>query len=71
MRDRQRGNSPMLYIREKNKMRRQMPILILVALPFAGAFAQDSSKTIASTLDVYAFPKDGQSSEQQSKDESA
>jgi hypothetical protein len=52
-------------------MSRQLPVLVLVALPLAGAFAQDSSKTIASTLDVYAFPKDGQSSEQQSKDESA
>lgn len=52
-------------------MRRQLPVLVLVALPLAGALAQDQSKTIASTLDVYAFPKDGQSSEQQSKDESA
>lgn len=45
--------------------------VVLAAMSFTGAFAQDASKSIASTLDVYAFPKDGQSSEQQSKDESA
>jgi len=33
------------------------------------ATAQES-KSLASTLDVYAFPKEGQTSEQQSKDES-
>lgn len=35
------------------------------------ANAQDASKTLASTLDVYAFPKDGQAADQQSKDEAA
>lgn len=35
------------------------------------AHAQDASKTLASTLNVYAFPKDGQAADQQSKDEAA
>jgi len=52
-------------------MRRQLVTIVLAALPVASAFAQDPAKSIASTLDVYAFPKDGQSSEQQSKDEAA
>ena len=52
-------------------MNRFLSAILIISLPVAGAFAQDPSKSIASTLDVYAFPKDGQSSEQQSKDESA
>jgi hypothetical protein len=52
-------------------MRRQLIALVIAALPLAGALAQAPNQSIASTLDVYAFPKDGQSSEQQSKDESA
>lgn len=34
-------------------------------------FAQDSGESLASTLEIYAFPKDGQAAEQQSKDEAA
>ncbi|MEQ9561477.1 MAG: glycine zipper family protein [Woeseiaceae bacterium] len=52
-------------------MRRSMLILAFAALPIPAAIAQAPNQSIASTLDVYAFPKDGQSSEQQSKDESA
>lgn len=45
-------------------------LLLVAALP---GLAQDapSTKTLAATLDVYAFPKEGQTAEQQSKDESA
>lgn len=43
--------------------------LSLVFIAFSGAFAQESGKTLASTLDIYAFPKAGQAAEQQSKDE--
>ncbi|MEZ5557684.1 MAG: hypothetical protein R3E86_03965 [Pseudomonadales bacterium] len=35
------------------------------------ASAQESQKSLASTLEVYAFPADGQSQEQQSRDEAA
>ena len=52
-------------------MKRPMLILAFASLPLSVAFAQAPNQSIASTLDVYAFPKDGQSSEQQSKDESA
>ena len=42
--------------------------LALALLPVAGALGQN--KTLASSLDVYVFPSDGQESSQQSKDES-
>jgi hypothetical protein len=41
----------------------------LFALPFSSGFAQDASNTLASTLDVFVFPTEGQDSSQQSKDE--
>ncbi len=50
-------------------MNRPIAILFLFALPFSSGFAQDSSKTLASTLDVFVFPTEGQDSSQQSKDE--
>ena len=50
-------------------MKRTIVILLLLALPFLSAFAEDSSKTLASTLDVFVFPTEGQDSSQQSKDE--
>ncbi|NHA13993.1 hypothetical protein [Thioalkalivibrio sp. XN279] len=37
----------------------------------ATATAEDAGKTLAATLDIYAFPKAGQAAEQQSKDEAA
>jgi hypothetical protein len=37
----------------------------------ATATAQDAGKTLAATLDIYAFPKAGQAAEQQSTDEAA
>ncbi len=50
-------------------MNRPIAILFLFALPFSSGFAQDASKTLASTLDVFVFPTEGQDSSQQSKDE--
>jgi len=41
----------------------------LVMLPLSNAFATDGGKTLASTLDVYVFPTEGQAADQQSKDE--
>lgn len=46
------------------------PAMLLIALTSTVA-ADDASKTLAATLDVYAFPKNGQAAEQQSKDEAA
>jgi len=41
----------------------------LLALPLSQSVAQDSSKSLASTLEIYVFPAAGQASDQQSKDE--
>jgi len=46
-----------------------IPFLIILACTSAGA--QESAKTLAATMDVYAFPKDGQAADVQSKDEAA
>jgi len=50
-------------------MKRLIVISLLLSLPHLSAFADDSSKTLASTLDVFVFPTEGQDSSQQSKDE--
>ncbi len=50
-------------------MNRLIAFLLLFALPFSSGFAQDSSNTLASTLEVFVFPTEGQDSSQQSKDE--
>ncbi len=50
-------------------MKRLILITFLVALPFSGSFAQESGKSLASTLEVYVFPAAGQAADQQSKDE--
>ena len=49
----------------------KMPALIslLMALQVSNAIAQESGKSLASTLEVYVFPAGGQAAEQQSKDE--
>ena len=52
-------------------MRPLILLAFLIAVPLADSTAQESQKTLASTLEVYVFPSEGQSSEQQSKDESA
>ena len=50
-------------------MRRLILITFLIALPFSSGIAQESGKTLASTLDVFVFPTEGQAADQQSKDE--
>ncbi len=49
-------------------MRRLIGISLLLALPFSSGIAQESGKSLASTLNVYVFPTDGQAADQQSKD---
>jgi len=46
---------------------------LLTSMAAGAAFAQEapSGKSLAATLEVYAFPKEGQAAEQQSKDEAA
>lgn len=41
----------------------------LIAMPLSGAVAAEGAKTLASTLEVYVFPTQGQAADQQSKDE--
>jgi len=41
----------------------------LLALPLSQSVAQDGSKSLASTLEVYVFPAGGQAADQQSQDE--
>lgn len=52
-------------------MRKYMLIFAVLLIAIATAHAQDkpSGKTLAASLDVYAFPKKGQAPDQQSKDE--
>jgi len=50
-------------------MNRITPLFFLSLLPFSPCVAEDSAKTLASTLDVYVFPAEGQAADQQSKDE--
>ncbi len=51
-------------------MKRQIFISIIVLMFAPILWAQESGKTLASTLEVYVFPSDGQEADQQSKDES-
>lgn len=41
----------------------------LITIPLSNAIAADGGKTLASTLEVYVFPTEGQEADQQSKDE--
>ncbi len=50
-------------------MKRLTLFLCLAALPLSQGVAQESSKSLASTLEVYVFPADGQTADQQSIDE--
>ncbi len=54
-------------------MIRQSVTVLILALGAADVVAQDSSsdKSLAATLDVYVFPKQGQDASQQSTDEAA
>jgi len=45
-------------------------LCVLIGVP-AAAQEPPAGKSLAATLEVYAFPKEGQSAEQQSKDEAA
>jgi hypothetical protein len=50
-------------------MKRLTLITCIALLPFSPGVADESSKSLASTLEVYVFPAAGQASDQQSKDE--
>ena len=50
-------------------MKRLILLACLCALPLTQGHTQDASKTLASTLEIYVFPADGQAADQQSKDE--
>jgi hypothetical protein len=50
-------------------MKRFIGISLLFLLPFSSGIAQESGKTLASTLEVFVFPTEGQAADQQSKDE--
>ena len=50
-------------------MKNQIALILLAALSFSQSNAQDSPKSLASTLEVNVFPADGQAADQQSKDE--
>ncbi len=47
-----------------------VPAMLLIAFTTTVA-AEDTNKSLAASLDVYAFPKEGQTAEQQSKDEAS
>ena len=50
-------------------MKHRIAFIFFVALLFSQGVAQESSKSLASTLDVSVFPADGQAADQQSKNE--
>ena len=50
-------------------MKHPVFITLLLALPISAASAEEGAKTLASTLEVFVFPTEGQASDQQSKDE--
>ena len=45
--------------------------ICLLSMPGVGLAEQSGGKSLASSMDVYVFPKEGQQAEQQSKDEYA
>jgi len=50
-------------------MKRMTLFIFILILPFSPGVAEESAKSLASTLEVYVFPADGQAADQQSKDE--
>lgn len=50
-------------------MKQLILILCMAAMPLSTAIAQEGGKTLASTLEVFVFPTEGQAADQQSKDE--
>lgn len=59
----------LLVLSRSEIMKHLILFTCLVMLPLSNAFATDGGKTLASTLDVYVFPTEGQAADQQSKDE--
>ena len=51
-------------------MKRSLTTMFLLLAAASTAFAQ-GSKTLASTMEVYVFPEEGQQADQQSQDEAA
>jgi hypothetical protein len=47
----------------REKMKRLILITFLMALPFSIGVAQESGKTLASTLEVFVFPSAGQAAD--------
>lgn len=54
-----------------NKTAKSLWLLVLVGASSAIAQEAPAGKSLAATLEVYAFPKEGQTAEQQSQDEAA
>ena len=52
-------------------MRTLIATVSICLLGMSTASAEGGSKTLAATMDVYVFPKEGQQSDQQSKDEAS
>ena len=50
---------------------RKLTLAILSAMLTVSFGAQAQTKSLASTMEVFVFPKEGQNAEQQSKDEAA
>jgi len=50
-------------------MKHLILITCIALLPVAPVVAEESAKSLASTLEIYVFPAAGQASDQQSKDE--
>jgi hypothetical protein len=50
-------------------MKRLILITCIALLPISPGVAEESAKSLASTLEVYVFPAQGQAADQQSKDE--
>lgn len=50
-------------------MKNPIMLMILAVLPLSQSVAQESPKSLASTLEISVFPTDGQPADQQSKDE--
>ena len=52
-----------------NHKHMQLSAAVIVACLISPLLAEGSQKSLSSTLDIYAFPKKGQESKQQSQDE--
>ncbi len=50
-------------------MRSLVMIAVLLSIPFASGVSRAEGKTLASTLEIFVFPAEGQPSDQQSMEE--